>query len=129
MKKQSDLMGGIAGLNKTSDITKELMMASAMATHMEYGKVNTFFKKQVQANLMNTIDKYMEQTPVNQLIVANSYRQMGLTTPNPLPDFVKRITGEEEYQLTPFKQTTSSIKISEGRMSYSDMVAHSKPSI
>jgi hypothetical protein len=74
------------------------MLANAMATHMEYGKGNTFLKKQVQTNLINTINENMEQTPVNKLIMENSKRQMGLTTPIPDTD----VAEEQNYILSPF---------------------------
>ena len=58
----------IAKSNKTTDITKDLMLAHAMATRMEYAKGNATIKKQVQANSTHTINKHMEQTPVRDLL-------------------------------------------------------------
>jgi len=58
----------IANSNKTTDITKDLMLAHAMATRMEYAKGNATIKKQVQANLTHTINKHVDQTSVRDLL-------------------------------------------------------------
>jgi hypothetical protein len=58
----------IAKSNKTTDITKDLMLAHAMATRMEYAKGNATIKKQVQANSTHTINKHVDQTPVRDLL-------------------------------------------------------------